>query len=90
MTTVSLKYNPYLIRTEILVDGKKPKENSALIVGKRRLQEWIDKLPQNLHEEFLEDEFIIEYTGTADDFRDVEEAFSRHKYKTTITILLMI
>ena len=83
MTTVSLKYNPYLIRTEILVDGKKPKENSALIVGKRRLQEWIDKLPHNLHEEFLEDEFIIEYTGTADDFRDVEEAFSRHKYKTT-------
>ena len=40
MKNVKIKYNPYMVETEISVDGQKPKANSALNVGKKRLQEW--------------------------------------------------
>ena len=34
MKNVKIKYNPYMVETEISVDGQKPKANSALNVGK--------------------------------------------------------
>ena len=46
MKQISITYNPYLISTDIKVDGESPKSDSALIVGKKRLQEWVEKLPQ--------------------------------------------
>ena len=52
MKNIKIKYNPYLISTEITVEGQKPKPNSALNVGKKRLQEWVELLPQNLLEEY--------------------------------------
>ena len=51
MKKVKIKYNPYIVKTEITVDGQKPKANSALNVGKKRLQEWVEKLPQILLDE---------------------------------------
>ena len=48
MKKVSIKYNPYLLTTEITVDGKQPKKNSSLNVGNKRLQEWVEQFPSIL------------------------------------------
>lgn len=82
---VSIKYNPYAIKTEILVDENKLQGNSSLNVGPLRLQEWIDKMPDFLNEEFLEDEYEIEYTGPQYDFWDIEEAFRNSELKVSFT-----
>jgi len=38
MKKIQIKYNPYIVDTEIIVDGEKPKANSALNVKKKRLK----------------------------------------------------
>lgn len=75
MKNVKIKYNPYLITTDITVDGQKPKANSALNVGKKRLQEWVGELPQILLEEYRDSNVHIEFIGTASDFEDIKTAF---------------
>ena len=42
MKNIKIKYNPYLVTTEITVDGNKPKNNCSLNIGNKRLQEWIE------------------------------------------------
>ena len=60
MKKVKIKYNPYIVETEITVDGQKPKANSALNVGKKRLQEWVEKLPKILLDEYRDKtQFIL-------------------------------
>lgn len=75
MKNIKIKYNPYLINTEITVDGQKPKPNSALNVGKKRLQEWVELLPQNLLDEYRDSNIVLEFTGNTSDFDDVKAAF---------------
>ena len=86
MTSLFIKYNPYIIKTDIIVNGRKPKDNSFLNIGKKRLQEWVDELPKRVYAEFLDKDILIEYVGVEDDFRDLEEAFARSglsvSYKT--------
>ena len=81
MKKVKIKYNPYIVETEITVDGQKPKANSALNVGKKRLQEWVEKLPQILLDEYRDSNVIIEFTGTLSDYEDIESAFNVYKDK---------
>ena len=50
MIEVFIRYNPYKLETEIMVEGKAPKQNSALHVEDRRLQEWVEDLPRILTE----------------------------------------
>lgn len=76
MKKVTIKYNPYLISTEITVDGQKPKPNSALNVGKKRLQEWVELLPQNLLDEYRDSNIELEFTGNASDYEDLKSAFA--------------
>lgn len=71
MKTVSIKYNPYRVKTEILIDGNPPRKNSRLVVGDKRLQEWIDELPNILFEECSTREFHIVFHGTMPDYEDV-------------------
>lgn len=71
MKKVRIKYNPYRIITEITVDGKTPKSNSALNVHNFRLQEWIEKLPQILIDEYRDSNFEIDFIGTEADYNDV-------------------
>ena len=52
MKKIEIKYNPFLISTEILIDNKKPKANSSLNFGKLRLQEWAGNLPDILVSEY--------------------------------------
>lgn len=76
MKKVTIKYNPYLVSTEITVNGQKPKPNSALNVGKKRLQEWVELLPQNLLDEYRDSNIELEFTGNASDYEDLKSAFA--------------
>ena len=79
MKKVKIKYNPYLVETEITVDGQKPKANSALNVGKKRLQEWVEKFPQIILGEYRDSNVEVDFTGTASDYEDIESSFDAHK-----------
>jgi len=72
MRKVYIEYNPYRLKTNILIDGKAPKQNSKLCVGEKRLQEWIEDLPEILVEECSTHEFDIAFHGTTLDYEDVE------------------
>ena len=74
MRDVFIKYNPYRLETTITIDGVKPKENSELNVGEKRLrlQEWIEKLPDILVDECSSRDFKITFHGTILDYEDVE------------------
>lgn len=85
MKKVKIKYNPYIVETEITVDGQKPKANSALNVGKKRLQEWVEKLPQILLDEYRDSNVIIEFTGTVSDYEDIESVFNVYKDNISAT-----
>lgn len=74
MKQVAIKYNPYLNKTQILVDKQLPKANSRLNVDGLRLQEWVEHLPQMLIDEYRDSNFEIDFTGTQADFDDVVSA----------------
>lgn len=75
MKDISIKYNPFLISTQITIDGEKPRNNSSLIFGKQRLQEWADQLPDLLIRECQDQNFQIKFTGTSTDYEDLKLAF---------------
>ena len=84
MKKVCIKYNPYLVTTEVTVDGQFPKSNSQLEVGNLRLQDWIDRLPDILCNEYRDNNFEISFIGTQADYEDVTEAFK--SLKKTINV----
>lgn len=75
MKKVSIKYNPYLISTQITIEGHELKGNSSLRFEKLRLQEWADKLPELLVKECKDKNYQIEFTGTHADYEDLRLAF---------------
>ena len=77
MKKIEITYNPYLLTTKILVDERPPKENSSLIVGKKRLQEWVDRLPKILYEEYRDCNLSIKFKGSMSDYDDVKAAFEK-------------
>lgn len=72
MKDIFIKYNPYKVETEVTIDGATVKKNSELNVGDRRLQEWIEELPQILYKEFNTKSFQIKFHGTELDFEDIQ------------------
>ena len=71
MKKVFIKYNPYQVKTEITVDDSPLKKNSRLNFGDRRLQEWVDDLPDILYEEYKTKEFELTFHGTVPDYEDI-------------------
>ncbi|BBM59570.1 hypothetical protein JMUB5056_1154 [Leptotrichia hongkongensis] len=71
MKKVYIKYNPYKVETEVMLEGK---ELKVLDLTDKRLQEWIEDFPRILFEECntLEEEFEITFKGTSLDYEDVE------------------
>lgn len=84
MKKVKIVYNPFLLTTVITVDGKKPSANSSLDFQKQRLQEWAEKLPKILVEEYRDKNISIEFTGTLDDFTDLKEILQSKKDEVTV------
>lgn len=81
MKKVAIKYNPYLVTTQITVDGQTPKANSSLNVDKTRLQEWVEKLPQILMDEYRDTNFDITFKGTKEDYQDIISAVEAYGNK---------
>ena len=72
MKEIFIKYNPYQLATEITIDGQKLKKNSKLNFEDRRLQEWVESLPDLLFEECNTKDFKITFHGTTPDYEDME------------------
>lgn len=72
MKEMMIKYNPYRLETTILVDGDIPQQKSKLNFADRRLQEWIEELPEIIFEEYRTRQFKITFHGTVLDYEDVE------------------
>lgn len=81
MKKVTIKYNPYLVTTQITVDDQTPKVNSSLNVDKTRLQEWVEKLPQILMDEYRDTNFEITFKGTQEDYQDIISAVEAYGNK---------
>lgn len=87
MREIFIKYNPYRLETSITIDGVAPKQNSRLNFGDRRLQEWIEELPEILFEECSSRDFKITFHGTVLDYEDVE-SMAREAKKNGLNIEL--
>ena len=73
MKTVKIKYNPYLLKTDITIDGKEPQSNSSLHFGKQRMQEWAEKFVKIFIDEYRDANVTMEFTGSLDDYNDLKE-----------------
>lgn len=71
MQKIYIKYNPYKVKTEVLIGENVPKKNSRLNFGNRRLQEWVDSLLEILVEECSTKNFEIIFHGTVHDYEDI-------------------
>lgn len=81
MREVFIKYNPYRLETEIMIDGVAPKQNSRLNFADRHLQEWIEELPKILCDECSSRDFKITFHGTVLDYEDVDAMAREAKTK---------
>ncbi len=82
MKKVFIEYNPYTLKTKFTVDGKQLAGNSKIAESIRpdsRLQEWVEKLPQALVDEFNDSNFQISFHGTVSDYEDLNEVFEQAK-----------
>lgn len=87
MKKMLIKYNPYRLETMVSVDGAEPQQRSKLNFGDRRLQEWVEELPEIIFEEYRTRQFKISFHGTILDFEDVE-AMAREARKDGFNIEL--
>ncbi|WP_288222358.1 dynamin family protein [uncultured Clostridium sp.] len=71
MREIFIKYNPYKVETQVQINGKPIKANSALNVDDKRLQEWIEDLPRILVDECNTKSFKITFHGTILDYEDL-------------------
>jgi GTPase SAR1 family protein len=76
MKDVFIKYNPYTVETEIVINDERIKENSSLKLAKgTRLQECVNEIPKMLFEECSDRNFKVTFRGTKADFEDLQSAF---------------
>lgn len=85
MKNVKIKYNPYLLKTDITIDGKEPEANSSLNFGKLRLQEWAEKFVKIFLDEYRDANATIEFTGSLDDYNDLKETIEASSDKIRVT-----
>ena len=72
MVKVSIECNPYRLENVMLVNGKTPRSDSILAgYENRRLQEWVEQLPENLLKEYNDTEIEISFHGTEIDYDDL-------------------
>lgn len=81
MREIFIKYNPYRLETDITIDGQPLKKNSKLNFEDRRLQEWVESLPELLLEECSTKDFKIIFYGTIPDYEDMESMVEDAKSK---------
>lgn len=78
MAQVSVKYNPYRMDTQIVVNGSEISDDNLLqYVKGKRLQEWVSGFPEQLADALNSGSFDVEFCGTALDYDDFLEAFKQ-------------
>lgn len=82
MTHINITYNPYKLTTAITLNGENPKTASLSDLNGRRLQAWVDDLPEMLITECNDSTFEINFVGTRSDYTDLRETidYYNHKY----------
>ena len=72
MTNVYLKYNPYTVESEIMIDGVAVKAPNKLAdLKNERLQMWVEDLMPILDELCNDDTYKIDFYGTSLDYGDL-------------------
>lgn len=72
MTKVYLKYNPYIVESEIMIDDVPVKAPNRLAdLTNERMQVWIENLIPILNEVCNDDEYEIDFYGTSLDYNDL-------------------
>lgn len=71
MKEIFIKYNPYKVETTVTIDGNPVKKESEFNVEDKRLQEWIESLPEMLQEECNTRSYKIIFHGTELDYEDL-------------------
>lgn len=86
MKKVFIQYNPYKLETDIKIDGEKLKADSTLggLIVDKRLQEWVECLPEKLVKESNNDEFEVEFHGTRLDYEDLKATLIEARDKGTL------
>lgn len=80
MKKVDLAYNPFLLETQITIDGKAVPDDCALFKWRnRRMQEWVDSLFDQLMKECKFSDIEITFKGTKLDFEDICGALENFK-----------
>ena len=75
MIEVFIKYNPYKLETEVKINNEHVKDNSPfreIAEKEKRLQEWIENLPEMLREECNDREYHVVFHGITPDFEDLQ------------------
>lgn len=81
---VYIEYNPYKLETNITVDGEPVKKTSSLSVGEHRLQEWVERFPENICKEYGLKKYDITFHGTQMDYEDIEDVIKNAKKNGTL------
>ena len=72
MVEVFIKYNPYKLETDAKINGEDVREYGPFLKKGKRLQEWIEKLPDMLREVGNDKNFHIVFRGISPDFEDLQ------------------
>ncbi len=86
MTKVFIKYNPYRLQTDIVINGREIEVDNILyrMVKDKRLQEWITAFPETLKHATNSVDFDLSFYGMEMDWDDVEFTFRSAKEKGII------
>lgn len=84
MVKVSIECNPYRLENVMLVNGKTPRSDSILAgYENRRLQEWVEQLPDNLLKEYNDTDIDISFHGTEIDYDDLCASIKQFNQKVS-------
>ena len=76
MVKVEMKYNPYLLKTEIWFNGNAPRINSRVEKYLNRpLREWVNEVPEIFYDEMNGYDFDLDFSGTEMDFNQLKCVF---------------
>jgi len=65
MIKAELSYNPYILESKTLFNGKEPHANTAIKkYEKERLQDWINEVPHVFYQELNGYDYQINFSGT--------------------------
>ena len=72
MVEIFIKYNPYKLETDVKINGRDVCEDSRLLTKEKRLQEWIEELPDILKDECNDTNYRVVFKGILPDFEDLQ------------------